>query len=95
MKRRLADKLLDALETAWEQGRGEVAKRLDLIYQSLIDENSVVHDRRLSDGDEEFDAENSESFRRDNIYKVEEPKPQNEDSEDGVESNSLRREPEG
>ena len=86
MKRRLADKLLDALETAWEQGRGEVAKRLALIYQSLIEENAVGHDRRLSNGDE-FDAENSESFRRNNIYKDEEAKSQNEDGDD---NDSLR-----
>ncbi len=50
MHRRLSDKLLDACQLALEQGRKELARRLRLIHQSLLeDEVAQGYERRLED----------------------------------------------
>jgi hypothetical protein len=85
MKRRLADKILDALETAWGQGREEFAKRLDLIHQALLEEENGIKVRRRAVDDEEFDAEDADSFQRHRIYQDEESdQPDEEIKEPGL-----------
>ena len=50
MKRRLSDKLLDACQHAVEQGRMELARRLQLLLHSLLeDELAQGYERRLED----------------------------------------------
>ena len=80
MKRRLADKLVDALETAWEQGREDFAYRLDLLRQALLEEESVVTKNRRAD-DQEFDPENIQSFRENNIYDTSGIEPEDPEAE--------------
>ena len=91
MKRRLADKIVDAFEVAWEQGREDIAKRLDLIHQSLLEEEHVVTPRRRAK-DEEFDPENPQSFREKNIYALDPQESETMDAnlvdEDKVKSES-------
>ena len=78
MKRRLTDKILDALETTWDQGREELAKRLDLIHETLIEEESGIRVRRRA-ADDEFDAEDPDSFLRHKVFQQEDPE-QTDDS---------------
>jgi hypothetical protein len=89
MNRRLADKIVDALETAWEQGREEVAKRLSLIHQALMEEEPGVKVRRRS-SDEEFDAEDAESFKLHNMYQDESSEPSDDDPEKDQAGQNVR-----
>ena len=81
MDRRLADKILLAVEAAWDQGREEIAKRLGLIHQSLLEEESIVSKERRSN-EEDFDAEDPDSFKRHQIYEDKEPAAADENSGD-------------
>ena len=81
MDRRLADKILLAVETAWEQGREEIAKRLGLIHESLLEEETIVKKGRRSD-DEDFDAEDPDSFKKHKIYEDKEPAATGEETGD-------------
>jgi len=85
MNRRLADKIMDALETAWAQGRDEFARRLELIHQALVEEEEagIKHNRRATD-DDEFDAEDSDSFLRHKMYQEETP-----EDKDGPEGDTV------
>ena len=57
MKRRLSDKVFDALQHALKQGREEVARRLELIHQSLIEDDYDYEQERRNRLDAEIDAE--------------------------------------
>ena len=46
MKRRLSDKLLDAFQHALSQGREEIAQRLELIRQSVEEEDEYLGNKR-------------------------------------------------
>lgn len=57
MKRRLSDKIMDALQTALSQGRDEVARRLELIHQSLTEDEYDYEQERRRRVDAELDEE--------------------------------------
>lgn len=57
MKRRLSDKIKDALQTALSQGRDEVARRLELIHQSLVEDDYDYGSERRRRLDAELDEE--------------------------------------
>jgi len=46
VNRRLADKILDAVQHALTQGREEIAQRLDLIYQALCEDDEYLENKR-------------------------------------------------
>lgn len=49
-QRRVSDKIRDAIERAVEVGRREIAERLRLVYQSVVDEDeNHPRDRRGRD----------------------------------------------
>ena len=81
MKRRLTDKILDALETAWDQGREELAKRLDLIHETLVEEETGIRVRRRA-VDDEFDAEDPDSFLRHKNFQQEDSEQADENPND-------------
>jgi len=89
MNRRLADKIRDALETAWAQGRDEFARRLELIHQALAEEEEtgIKHKRRASD-DDEFDAEDKDSFLRHKMYQEEPPEDKDDPEDDNVDGDA-------
>ncbi len=50
-KRRLSDKVADAFAQAVKQGRKEIADRLRLVHQSIVDEETVFQPtRRIVEG---------------------------------------------
>lgn len=55
MKRRLSDKILDALQQALSQGRDEVAKRLELVHQAVQEEDEYLSNKRRSEDDDHGD----------------------------------------
>jgi len=57
VKRRLSDKIKDALQTALSQGRDEVARRLELIHQSLVEDDYDYGSERRRRLDAELDEE--------------------------------------
>ena len=58
MKRRLSDKIVDSVQHAHDQGRPEVARRLDLIYQSVCDDEEYANNkRRFRKPHSDFDAD--------------------------------------
>jgi hypothetical protein len=57
VKRRLSDKIMDALQTALSQGRDEVARRLELIHQSLTEDEYDYEQERRRRVDAELDEE--------------------------------------
>jgi len=46
VKRRLSDKVMDAVQLAVSQGREEFARRLELIYQAIYQEEVQFDSRR-------------------------------------------------
>ncbi len=62
MKRRLSDKVKDAVQLAVSQGREEFARRLDLIYQAIYAEEVELHTprRRTDETTKDEEAKNEE-----------------------------------
>ena len=58
-KRRLSDKIKGALDQAITQGRREIAERLELLHQSLV-EDEALYVRRIDRDDVREDDEDDD-----------------------------------